>query len=470
MIVRIKSIDILWNYLSTGFLLLVNVLWLPLLVYYMSPEMMGVWYIFVSIGGIADLFDLGFSPQISRTVAYSWSGAVHLQKIGAEKVNCDLEPNYELLYAVMKTCKSLYLGIALLALVVMITGGSLYIYQITIDIENLDIYIAWIIYVISIFMNLYIGYYTVVLRGIGDLKHMSQSVIMAKLGMVIVGSVSLVLGYGILGLALTSLLSGFIQRYLCRYYLNKYHRLWECFLRMETKYHYTRRYIIDALWHNAWRDGLVTIASYFNRQLMILICGSLLTLAETGIFSLSTQIIGAILGIASGMSNSYIPSLQSAYAMKNKYLERLLIARSVTAYYLLSIIGIGFFVVMGVDIIQYIKSSFVLNVYLFILLSIHLFLLTRHQLSASYISTMNQLPYTISFIVSSVVSVFGSWIAIKYLGLGIYGLVLGPMVTQSIYNNWKWNLYINSKLDVSEIGLLQLGISEYYRQIRKTLK
>ena len=465
--INLRNIDILWNYLGLFFSLAANVIWLPLLIYFLSADRVGIWYIFVSIGTIVSLIDFGFSSQVSRAVAYSWSGALNLQSIGIFDMNVGDDPNYELLNVVIKMCRMLYLVLGIIVLLLMSTAGTFYVFNITNALSDNTIFFAWGIYILSVFFNIYIGYYTVVLRGIGDLSHLSKANIISKFFMISIGIVLLNLGYGIIGLSISGLLSGFLQRYICKMYLKKYHHLWEMFSKVVRKNNYTYEYVMKALWHNTWRDGLVTIANYFNTQATILICGMFLTLSETGIYSLSIQIIGAIIGIASGVNNSYMPSLYSAWVNKDRTMAKVIIAKSITTYYIIAILGILCFMLLGIDIIKWIKPEFVINNVVFLLMAFHMFLLSRHQMAASYISTMNKLPYTLSFVVSSFASVVVAFLLMKYENWGIYGLIIGPMAIQSIYNNWKWNHYINQQLDVNEYTLIKIGFDKYMKHFRK---
>ena len=161
MIINTRKKDIFWNYLGIFVSLCSQIMLLPILVKYLRPEELGLWYIFVSVGAIVILFDFGFTPTIARTVAYCWSGVKDLKKTDIDKIENNTQNiNYELLFYVIKICKKLYLFIAVLALFFMLILGTGYIIDVMGNNMSLEIYISWIIYAISIFLNLYIGYYS----------------------------------------------------------------------------------------------------------------------------------------------------------------------------------------------------------------------------------------------------------------------------------------------------------------------
>ena len=55
--------DIIWNYLGIFFSLGSQVIWLPVLIHYLPPDILGLWYVFVSIGGMVELLDSGFTRE-----------------------------------------------------------------------------------------------------------------------------------------------------------------------------------------------------------------------------------------------------------------------------------------------------------------------------------------------------------------------------------------------------------------------
>lgn len=75
MIINTNKSDIVWNYLGIITSLGSQVILLPILIKFLEPDVLGLWYIFVSIGSLVLLFDFGFNPTIARTVSYCWSGA-----------------------------------------------------------------------------------------------------------------------------------------------------------------------------------------------------------------------------------------------------------------------------------------------------------------------------------------------------------------------------------------------------------
>ena len=233
---------------------------------------------------------------------------------------------------------------------------------------------------------------------------------------------------------------------------------------------YSKRHILAMMWPNAWRDGLVTVATYLTGQATVLMSSGFLTLYETGIYSFSMQVVNALISIASGMFSAYVPAIQSAYVSRNRKVMKDLYAKSMACAFHLSFWGIIIFAAIGIPIVQLLRRDFVIERPAFLMLALSIYLLNRHRNSACFISTMNKLPYTFSFIFFGVISISATYIGLAYFQLGLWGLILIPLAVQSIYNNWKWNQVVNYYLDTTEIKLMCQGTIELIQIIKDKLR
>lgn len=461
--------DIIWNYLGIFFSLGSQVIWLPVLIHYLPPDILGLWYVFVSIGGMVELLDSGFTPTLSHCMTYAWSGAMDLKKQGVVFSGERSGPNYALVYGILSTCRVLYLGIACVATLVMVSAGTLYVQRIASAYLSWQVYATWMLYVASTFINLYIGYYAVVLVGIGDIFHKNRAQILSKGAFLILGTLGLVCGFGILSLGVAYFASGFVLRFLCKHYLIKEHKFDELFQKYRHQTDYSKRHVLAMMWPNAWRDGLVTVTAYLTGQATVLMSSGFLTLYETGIYSFSMQVVNALISIASGMFSAYVPAIQSAYVSRNRKVMKDLYAKSMACAFHLSFWGIIVFAAIGIPIVQLLRHDFVIERPAFLMLALSIYLLNRHRSSACFISTMNKLPYTFSFIFFGVISISATYIGLAYFHLGLWGLILIPLAVQSIYNNWKWNQVVNRYLHTTEIRLMRQGTADLMRIVRNKI-
>src|SRR5215831_15358946 len=106
---RASQSAVAWSLFATAFRLLSGVLVLPLVLRILPSDHLGLWYVFLSLQGIAALFDLGFSPAVTRAAGYLWGGAQELRKFGVAHVESSdsavLDPNYSLLTRLVATMR-----------------------------------------------------------------------------------------------------------------------------------------------------------------------------------------------------------------------------------------------------------------------------------------------------------------------------------------------------------------------------
>ena len=161
--IKLTKRDIIWSYIGTILSMGINFIMLPFLMYFLDGDMLGLWYVFASIGALATLFDFGFGVTFARNITYAWSGARSLKKEGVN-FSENITPDFVLIKKVLLTCKIIYGIIAGTSILALLTVGTYYIMYISRDVEGNSQIVAWIIYSVGIFLNLYYGYYASFLR------------------------------------------------------------------------------------------------------------------------------------------------------------------------------------------------------------------------------------------------------------------------------------------------------------------
>lgn len=468
--IKISKNDILWNYLGTFMTLGSNIMLLPFLIFFLDSDSIGLWYVFLSVGGVVTLFDFGFNPTLARNVAYCWSGASELNKTGVT-FTTNNQPNIALLKRVISTCKKVYFIISLLALLVMVTIGTAYIIHVSNDINGDSHLIAWFIFCFAVFINLYYGYYSTLLRGVGAISQFNIANIISRLLQLILSLTLLLLGMKIIAVALAYLLNGLVFRLLARVFFLKYENIEE--LINEEKLNVTKNDIketFNLIWHNAWRDGLVSVSIYLSSQASIIICSLYLSLTETGIYSISIQLVTAIATLSGALYNSYQPSLQSAYINNDTDLSKKIMSVSITVYALLFLVSTLLLVAIGIPILSLIREDLNLDIPVFIGIAIYTFLLKHHSIHTSYISSTNNVIYMKAYLITSLFSVVLSVLAIKYTGQGIWALVVTQALVQLAYNNWKWPKVVLKELCIKPQEIFVIGMREVSGKISPIIK
>lgn len=444
-----------------------NFLMLPFLLYFLNDNAYGVWNVYVSLGGIVALFDFGFNTTFARNITFCWSGAKKIDKESVEsRQNLDNEPDFTLMKKVLITCKRIYLVISTAALILLWTFGTVYILYLTREIDSRGYVISWLIYSIAIFMNLYFGYYDSFLRGVGDIADVNKYKIYARIVQICLLAVLLYCGFGIIGASIAYLFYGFVFRTAAKRRFYSYQDIGRHLKSVTSAV--TRSEITElfkVIWHNAWRDGLVSLANYLSNQVTVIIGSFYLSLAETGAYSLAVQLAQAIVQIASALYTAYQPTLQAAYVDRDKEKMKDSMSAILSVYVVTVIIGFAVLLAVGIPIIKLIKPSAVLSTSTILGVGLYQTILKGRNCYTSYISSTNRVPYAKAFIVSGVLCLAFSVILEELFDIGVWGLIAAQIASQLVFNAWYWPMFVHKELSLSPREVFPRGVKEVKKLI-----
>ena len=448
--------DTIWSFLGTALSMGANLIILPFILRYLNDDEVAIYYVFTSLSAIAILFDFGFSPSIARSMAYAWSGVSTLKSSGTGETDSS-EPNYVLMQTIIKTCKIIYFVISSIALILLLSIGTFYISYITRENPQSDFIISWLIYAVAIFLNILFSYYSVFLRGVGAVAKINIATIVSRLLQIFICVITLILGFGLVGVAVAYLVYGFLFRILGNVWFYRYCNIGKHLNRKQRVSKEEVKSVIKVMWPNTWRDGLVTLSNYLLNQATTVIASLYLTLQETGVFSLSVQLTSAIATIAGTLYTTYQPALQSAFANKEKYKQKEYMSIVLLSFVVLYGLGMVALITVGLPLIQILRPGYTISISILLLVGLYQFILKLRNCYCSYISTTNRLIYSNSFLISAIVCVSLAILFSKTFGYGIYGLVIAQLLSQFIYNAWHWPIFVHKELELGIIETLKLG-------------
>lgn len=468
--VKLTKKDVIWSYVGTIVSMGSNLILLPFLMHFLSEDMLGLWYVFASIGAVATLFDFGFAVTFARNITYCWSGAKHLKRENVEFVESS-EPDYCMMKQVLATCKVIYGILSGAALILLLTVGTAYIAYVGKDLSGSTHFISWIIYAIAAFLNLYYGYYASFLRGVGAVDRANKNTVIARFAQIGLTIVLLSFGAGIIGASIAYLTYGTIFRLLGKHYFYNYKGIGENLKKNTSKITWTQiKDMLSVVWHNAWRDGMISICNYFCNQASTIICSMYLPLSQTGVYSIGVQIASAIAQIAGTMYNAYQPELQSAYINRETQKTRKLMSLIVMSFVYLFIAGTVAFAIAGIPFLKLIRPSAVVSVPVLIGLCAYQFILKFRNCYTSYFSCTNRILYMNGFIVSAILCVVLSFFAIGVFDLGVWGLIGAQIASQAIYNLWKWPVLAHKEMGLTATDMFTTGTVETIGMVKHFLK
>lgn len=458
--INITNKDYLWSYAGIFLSLLANVILTPFVMYFLDGDSFGLWGIFQSLAAITTLFDFGFSTTFSRNINYCWNGANKLIKNGMIYSESS-KPNFYLMKKTMKACRIVFLLLALLAFILLSTVGTMYISYISFSIKGQAPIISWCIYSFAIFLNLYYGYYGSFLRGVGAISDVNKATVISRLTQIVLTIFFLWLGGGLVGISVAYLVYGTLFRQLAKKRFYKYKGIGEGMKRVTVDLPKKEiRYIFFVVWHNAWREGMVSLANYLANQSCTIINSLYMPLTQTGAYSLAVQIASAVSQVSAVMYTTNQPVLQSACINNDTEKQKRTMSLIIVSFTFLNIAGVLFIVTVGLPLLRLIRPEAVVSVSVMLGIGIYQFVLKFRNCYTSYFSCTNRIPYVKAFLLSSVVCVIFAIISMGYFKWGAWGLIGSQLISQGVYNAWAWTRKAHQEMKLSFRETRALGYDE----------
>ncbi len=467
--IKLSNRDYIWSYVGVFMSLCSNLLMTPILVYFFDGEILGLWYVFQSLIAVTTLFDFGFAVSFARNINFCWSGAAQLEREGVCESKGE-EPNFALMKRTIKVCKLVYLIISVAALLIMATAGTAYVLHITADIEGNRPIIAWIICVAAIFTNLYYGYYNSLLRGVGAIQQANKATVFARIVQIILMVLLLVTGCGLVGACIAYFSYGLLLRVLGKRYFYSYHEIGKKLAEIKEKPSRKEiKELFSVVWHNSSREGIINISQYLSGNACTIIASLVLSLEQTGIYSLGVQLASAVSQISMAIFTTNQPVLQSAYVAEDKEKIKRTMALSVTVFLIMNIVGMVMLIFIGLPIFKLIKPDQIPPKLLVLAICVYQLMLKIRECYATYFSASNRIIYMRSFLLTSIVCVVLSAVLLQ-LHIGVWGLVMAQIASLCIYDIWKWPAKAHREMKMGVVKMLRLGVHELSRLIPHKIK
>lgn len=426
-----------WSLLAKGFRLLSGVLVLPLVVRKLPADHLGLWYVFLSLQGIASLFDLGFSPTVTRVAGYLWGGAKELRKFGlasAEDNRDKPQPNYRLLSGLVATMRLYYRLFGITSGAVMLLAGGAWIWLKTEQLPDAgSLRLCYAVFVFGGFLNATGDLWPALLSGINGVRAAQKILFGSALINLAIIVGGLLVHLGIWSLVLATMGAGMFIRLAGRL----------VFLETATssldRHSRPDLHLIATLWPTAWRSGLVSLGAFLVLSANTLICSAFLGLKSTASYGLSLNVITLLAAASSTFVQMKLPFVNQLRAInRTNDIVELWIQRtrlSIVVY----IFGASILLVAGNLGLETIGAKTLLLPRAQLGMALLIFgLEMHHSLYAGLVISENQNPFVLPALLSG-----GATLLLSVLltpRLGIWGMLLSQGLVQGCFNNW-WTVY-----------------------------
>jgi len=469
--IKIGIKDVVWNYAGSILSLGMNLIILPIILRILPSNDLGMWYVFSSIAGLITLIDFGFSPSISRCVTCCWCGADELKKEGLAEITENSTPNYSLLKSLARASKLIYLLMAIISGIILLSVGSIYIYKISLNSgsNNSYYFYAWIIYIAAIITNLYFSYWPAFLKGIGAIKELNIATIISRVIYIVIAAIGLLIGGGLIAISLSLLVSGIILRLLSKRYFDiMVGKDYE--LSSYDKCNYPKK-IFTQILPSSSRYGIVSIGVFLSTRAITLLCSYYLGLNATASYGLSMQLIDFMGSFSQLLFHSYSPLIVSSRIGNDK--KRVLSLLSITVSFqlivgFLGITGLIFFNRLLLNLIG--SNAVLLSRNMLLVLGGVLLFEWNSSIFVNFIMTSNSIPFAKSSIISGVLITLTTFILLRFTNMGLWSLIIGKAVIGFMYNYWYWPRFVCKDLNVTIIYLLRYGYQSLLKKAIKIIK
>ena len=439
--------DLIWAMLATLFRIGSGVLLFPMVLSMLPSETVGVWTIFTSVTLITGILDFGFNQSFARNISYVFSGVRSLKRNGHEYV-ADAE-NEKIDYALLKNTigamRYFYSRMALILFVFLAVGGTFYMYSLMQNYggDVREIYVAWAIVCIVNSYNLYTLYYDSLLSGRGLIKRKNQIVLIGNVAYLALAVVLLLCRLGLVAIVSAQLVSVLIIREMSR----------RSFYSTDIKNGLSNvaegeyKSVLKAIVPNAVKLGLASVGGFLTFRLSTFVGPMYISLSEMASFGITLQLLSVVSSLALLYTNVYLPKVFQWRVENNITQVRrtfrlsmlLVFIAFISGGLLISLLGNWALDVLGSDT-QLLAGG------LLAFLVLHYYLETNMVNATEYLLAKNEVPFYKRYLVSGVVTVILLFVFVGYLGLGVWGIIAAPMISQSILQYWKWPYEVYKEL------------------------
>ena len=439
--------DLIWAMLATLFRIGSGVLLFPMVLSMLPSETVGVWTIFTSVTLITGILDFGFNQSFARNISYVFSGVRSLKRNGHEYV-ADAE-NEKIDYALLKNTigamRYFYSRMALILFVFLAVGGTFYMYSLMQNYggDVREIYVAWAIVCIVNSYNLYTLYYDSLLSGRGLIKRKNQIVLIGNISYLSLAVVLLLCRLGLVAIVSAQLVSVLIIREMSR----------RSFYSTDIKNGLSNvaegeyKSVLKAIVPNAVKLGLASVGGFLTFRLSTFVGPMYISLSDMASFGITLQLLSVVSSLALLYTNVYLPKVFQWRVENNITQVRrtfrlsmlLVFIAFISGGLLISLLGNWALDVLGSDT-QLLAGG------LLAFLVLHYYLETNMVNATEYLLAKNEVPFYKRYLVSGVVTVILLFVFVGYLGLGVWGIIAAPMISQSILQYWKWPYEVYKEL------------------------
>ena len=310
----------------------------------------------------------------------------------------------------------------------------------------MEVYIAWVLLCIITTYSLFTQYYDSLLQGKGLIKKSKQIVIIGQTFYLLIASILIIAGYGLVAIVSAQASSVIIVRWL------SYHAFFshEMKQKLQIAVPHPKKEVLKALVPNALKIGLTSLGGFLVQRSAIVIGSLYLTLDEIASYGISIQLISVIAGLAGIYITTYQPKIaQLRVAQNNSFIKELYLKGQIVLLFTYMVGGMGLFF-FGEWTLKLVGSQTHLIAQSMLFVSIVVsFLECNHSVAGTILLSKNEVPFFKASLFSGGATVLLLILFFQYMHIGLWAMIAAPGLAQIAYQNWKWPIVVINELEIN---------------------
>jgi O-antigen/teichoic acid export membrane protein len=282
------------------------------------------------------------------------------------------------------------------------------------------------------------------------IKTSKKIIVLGQLIFLIIASIFLVAGYGIIAIVSSQAVYVIIVRVLSRRaFFNR-----EINLNLQKVTSHEKAKVLKAIYPNAVKLGFTVLGGILIQRSAVFIGSLYLPLSDIASYGITRQIFDILASLAPIFISTYIP-LISQYRVEGNAegIKNIVIRGSII--YTVAFLGGGLMLYFfGNNALKLIGSgTSLLPGPLLLVLLVVTFLEMNHSAAGSILLTKNEVPFFIPSIVSGIATALIMVAMLEWSHLGLLCLLLAPGIVDIAYQSWKWPLEVIHDLKIKSTDI-----------------
>lgn len=429
---------VLGSVVLTAASVLASLVQFRLLVNALPQSVVGLWFLFLSIGGYLLFFDLGISPTLGREISFCIGDSTLSESQRAERIGC-----------LIRSCAGAFAAISALLCVAGMTGGWAYLATITPGSLLTQVRWAWAIFVAGTSLSIVGEVWLASLYGMGQVATEKLIRSVGPVLWLMLTVVALRTRSGLPGLAVAWLAQAVITRLIARGVLNKSQPSVLSVGRFD--FALIRKMAVPSMQYAAIMLGGILILQTDN-----IVIASMLGTAEIPGYQAVAKLVTLMMSLSMMIVITSAPFLAKAHARQDVTEIKRLLNRNLR--FSLSIMaGIACFLSYFADRIIAVwlgPHHFVGFGVVWALVAVMLLEGHHSAMAAATIAT-GKLPFVAPALLAGVLNIVASIYLARHHGL--LGVALGTLCAQVVTNNWYVPFYT--------MRLFKISFSEHFATV-----